>query len=394
MGMLKKAENRMAYGKVGLYGDAGSGKTVTAALLAIGIHRYAKLTKPVAMFDTEPGASFIKPLFDAAGIQFLVYDESRALKDLLAFMDEAEQDCSIAIMDSITHTWRDVQVSFLRKINAGRKERSQKPIAKLEFHHWGPIKEEWGRYTNRFLHSKLHCIVCGRAGSIYEYQENDQGKKELITTGTKMATEKEMGYEPSLLIEMMKRHDVGRIVNVAMVEKDRSMNYNGLEIPLPDKTLKAWRSKPEEMPYPFTRLVKHFETLNIGGEHFGSMQERDSTELFDHDGNDGWTAEQRQRAIWSEEVQGLLLKHLPGQTANEKKQKADLIEQFFNTRSWTKVESTQSDKLRVGYEALKAFMEAKPEPGQSAGDKLDAEQESGLDALVQAIPADALGTQA
>lgn len=365
MGMLKKAENRMAFGKIGLYGDAGSGKTVTAALLAIGLHRYAKLTKPIAMFDTEPGASFIIPLFKAANIEFMVFDESRALVDLMGFMAEAEETCSIALVDSITHVWRDVQESFLKRINKDRAEKRKPPIAKLEFHHWGPIKNEWGKFTDKYLHSRMHAIVCGRAGSIYEYQENDQGKKELITTGTKMATEKEMGYEPSLLIEMIKHRDGGKIVNRALVEKDRSMNYNGAELDFGDKTLKGWRAKPDALPYPFQQLVEHFNVLNIGGEHFGSMRSRDSTELFNGEGEDNWNAEQRQRAVWSEEIQGLLLKYFPGQTALEKQQKSDLIHQFFDTRSWTKVENTASEKLRAGYEQLKGFLETpKPTPEQ------------------------------
>lgn len=347
MTMLKKAENKMAYAKVGLYGMAGSGKTYTAAKVAIGLHQFAGLTKPIGMFDTEPAASFIKPLFDAAGIEFLVYDESRALRDLMAFMDEAEETCSIVIVDSITHVWRDAQESYLAKLNAGRKRENKKPIFSLEFHHWRPIKAAWAAFTDRFLSSKLHVIVCGRAGSIYEYQEKDDGsgKKELITTGTRMATEKELGYEPSLLIEMIADRDDGKLVNAAVVQKDRADKLNGQEIPYPD----------------FYKLKPHFEALNIGGEHHGSMHIRDSQDLYTEAGDDNWSAELRQRTILSEEIQGLLVKHFPGQTANEKKQKADLLEEFFSTRSWTKIENTKSDTLRAGFALLRAFLEAKPD---------------------------------
>ena len=81
MSMLKKATNKMAYAKVGIYGGQGAGKSRTAAEIAIGLYKHAKLTKPVAMFDTEPGASFLIPLFERAGIEFMVYDESRAFSD-------------------------------------------------------------------------------------------------------------------------------------------------------------------------------------------------------------------------------------------------------------------------------------------------------------------------
>ena len=164
--MLKKPINRQAFAKVGIYGDAGSGKTYTAALIAIGLHKFAKCGKPVGMFDTEPAASYIIPLFEKAGVEFLVYDESRALRDLMAFMDESEETCSVVIVDSITHVWRDAQDSFLKNLNSKRKQRGQGPIYSLEFHHWKPIKAAWAAFTDRFLSSKIHCIVCGRAGSI------------------------------------------------------------------------------------------------------------------------------------------------------------------------------------------------------------------------------------
>jgi len=353
MSMMKPASNKMAFAKVGLYGTAGSGKTYTAAKIAIGLHQFAGCTKPVGMFDTEPAASYVMPLFKAAGIEFMVYDESRALKDLMSFMDEAEKECSIVILDSITHVWRDTQESYLAKINDGLQKRGKKPIYKLEFHHWGPIKAAWAEFTDRFLSSRLHAIVCGRAGSIYEYQTNEEnGKKELITSGTRMATEKEMGYEPSLLIELLPLREDGKIVNTAFVQKDRTDTLNGQEIPYPD----------------FDKLKPHFAFLNIGGEHHGSMNTRDSKELFDEEGSDSWSAEQRSRKIVSEEIEELLKKHFPQQTAEHKQKRMDLIESAFQTRSWTKVsESTPSEKMREGLSYLRTALE---------GPQIDAQDEA------------------
>jgi len=343
MSMLRKATNRMAYAKVGLYGTAGSGKTYTAAKIAVGLHQFSKATKPVGFFDTEPAASYVIPLFDAAGIPLMVYDESRALADLMRFMDEAEQECSIVILDSITHVWRDAQASYLKKINEGLKRKNKRPITKLEFHHWGPIKAAWADFTDRFLSSKLHVIVCGRAGSIYEYQTNEEtGKKELITSGTRMAVEKELGYEPSLLIELDPVREDGKIINRAYVQKDRTATLNGNEIDAPD----------------FEKLKSHFEFLNIGGAHFDSLDKRDSKELFHEDGSDSWTFEQRQRQIWCEEVQALLVQAHPGMTAEDKKAKAALLKAIFDTGSWTKVENMDSAKIKAGFEELKSLLES------------------------------------
>lgn len=356
MSMLEQAKQQsVAYGKVGIYGDAGSGKTFTASCLAIGLHKFAKCDKPIAFFDTEPGATFVRPLFKAAGIEFMVYDRSRALKDLMKFMDEVEQHCSVLIIDSITHIWRDAQDSYLAKVNEDRKKSRKFPLTSLEFHHWKPIKAVWSTFTDRFLSSKVHVIVCGRAGSLYEYQLNETtGKKELITTGTRMATEKELGYEPPLLIEMIKSRENGGIVNKALVEKDRSNFLNGEEIAFEPHT----GVKLDKIYNVFEKFKPHFESLSLGEEHFGSMNVRDSKDLYTETGEDNWSFELRQRTIWCEEIQALLLKYYPSQTAEHKKAKSEMVERFFGTGSWTKVESLNSETLKKSFLEMKAFFEA------------------------------------
>jgi hypothetical protein len=352
--MLKKAKNETAFAKVGIYGDAGSGKTFTASCMAIGLHKFAKCTKPIGFFDTEPALSYVLPLFEAAGIEVLCFDSSRALSDLMKFMDEAEQLCSIVIIDSITHVWRDVQKSYIEKVNEVKKRKRLPLLEKLEFQHWGTIKDVWSKFTDRFLSSKVHVILCGRLSSIYEYQTADNGKKELITSGTKMATEKELGYEPSLLIEMIKHRENGRITNRALIEKDRFNYLNGLEIDFPSHT----GVNIKHIYGVFEKLKVHFTHLNLGGTHFDSMNARDSKDLYPDIEEGDWPSEQRQRAIWTEEIQGLLVSKYPGQTAAEKQMKSDLIESVFGTRSWTKVETTHSEKLKEGYKVLKEIFDA------------------------------------
>lgn len=343
MKLLKPAANRMAYAKVGFYGSAGSGKTRTATEVAIGLHKAIGSTKPIAAFDTEPAFGFVLPFFEKAGIELLVADESRALKDLMDFMDEAEKHCDIAIIDSITHVWRDAQDSYLNRVNESRRRNGRKALAALEFQHWRPIKAAWAEFTDRFLSSKMHVIVCGRAGTIYEYQDKDDGtgKKELISTGTRMATEKELGYEPSLLVEMVTDREQGRTINVAVVQKDRSDTINGKELRMP--TYKSFES--------------HFKALNIGGQHFDSMDKRDSQSMFPDADESGWDNESRQRTIYAEEIAELLKKHHPSQSVDDKQKRMDLCEMIFDTRSWTAIESMHSTVLKSGLDALREKLE-------------------------------------
>lgn len=348
MALLKPATNKMAFAKVGLYGTAGAGKTRTATEIALGLHKAIGSKKPIAAFDTEPAFSFVLPLFNKSGVELLIADESRALADLMTFMDEAEKACDIAIIDSITHVWRDAQESFLTRLNESRKKQNKRPLLALEFQHWRPIKAAWAEFTDRFLSSKLHVIVCGRAGNVYEYQDKDDGsgKKELISTGTRMATEKELGYEPSLLIEMIADRQDGRIINTAVIQKDRSDKLNGKEIQMPS----------------YGKLKPHFDALNIGGQHFDSMDQRDSQAMFKDAEEGGWDNESRQRTIWSEEIIELMKKHYPGQTADEKQKKAELLERFFETRSWTKVENLNSEVLKAKFHEMRETLEPEQVP--------------------------------
>lgn len=360
MKLLKPAVNKMAYAKAGIYGSAGSGKTRTATEIAIGLHKAIGSKKPIAAFDTEPAFSFVLPIFQKAGIELLVADESRALIDLMQFMDEAEKHCDIAIIDSITHVWRDAQDSYLNRLNDSRKRYGKKPIAALEFQHWRPIKAAWAEFTDRFLSSKMHVIVCGRAGTIYEYQDKDDGsgKKELISTGTRMATEKELGYEPSLLIEMVIDRQDGRAENVAIVQKDRSDTINGRELRMPT----------------FKSFLPHFEALNIGGQHFDSMDAKDSQAMFPDANESGWDMEARRRTILCEEIAELMKKHHPAQSVDDKQARADLLEAHFDTRSWTKVESMSSEVLKLGLEAMRDRLEPPPVDPAPAPDAAPVEQ--------------------
>lgn len=341
MSMLKKATNKMAYAKVGIYGDQGSGKSRTAAEIAIGLVKRQKLEKPIGIFDTEPGWGWLLPIIEKAGLPTpYLNDESRAFKDLMAWIDEAKKECSVLIVDSVTHLWRDLQESCLARLNETRKQYNKRPYASLEFQHWGPIKRQWAEFTDEYLTSKVHFIICGRAGSIYEYQDKDDGsgKKELITVGTKMATEKEMGYEPSLLLEMFKDLDDGRIINTALVQKDRADKLNGKLITFPN----------------FEKLRPHFDMLATNGEHFTSMRQRDSREVFEDVAEGNFDSDLKRKEVALDQIKEELCRHCGyGQEKETKSNKAATLEKItawrdIATRSWTEIESFRlPDVLKV-----------------------------------------------
>lgn len=334
MNLLEKAENKMAFGKVGILGFQGSGKSYTAALIAIGIGKMTK-TNQVAFFDTETGSDFLLPIFNEAGVETLVA-KKRAFTDLLSVIKECEDgSIPILIIDSITHVWRDLCQSYDKKL---------KRRGRLQFQDWAMVKGEWQLYTDAFVNSPVHIIVCGRAGYEYDYDYNEDGSKDLVKTGTKMKVENEFGFEPSLVIEMERLSE-----NRAEVEAIRGDKKKKTEFKpkvgskwihrahvLKDRTDKI---NGESFDYPtFDNFLPHFKCLNLGGEHFAIDTESDSTGRFDNQGRTDWHKEQKEKSILRDEIQNYLVELWPSSTKDDKNAKADMIELLFGRRSWTYVE--------------------------------------------------------
>ena len=332
-GMFKEAVNQQAFLKVGIMGFAASGKTFSASLIARGIVERLKSKKPVFFLDTETGSDFMKPKFKQWGIPLHV-SNSNAFIDLIAGVKEAEENASVLIIDSISHFWKEVQDAYKKAHGRNR----------LLFQDWGPIKDQWGRFTNLYLNSKVHIIMCGRAGYEYDFFEDESGAKQLAKTGTKMKAETDMGYEPSLLLEMVRERidnedksvEAKLSRHVCYVLKDRTDLIDGKKFVNPT----------------FKDFEPVFDCLNIGGDHVGVVTNKNSTELFDKNSDKNWYEEKRRREVLIEELQGELIAAYPGQSSEEKRIKVELIFETFGTRSWIALSDFKSDKLKEGLKEL------------------------------------------
>jgi len=354
MKLLQKASNTMAYFKAGFLGFPGSGKTYTATLLAIGICKTLN-NNTVAFFDTETGSDFLLPKLKQEGIEVFQW-KGRAFSDLISVIKEAEEaKVGVLIIDSITHVWRDLCDSYDKKLN--RRGR-------LQFQDWAAIKGEWKTYTDLFVNSKLHIIVCGRAGYEYDYDFNEDGTKDLVKTDIKMKVETEFGFEPSLVVlmertneskegikehmgktdrkskeakQMHKPESGSRWIHRAYVLKDRTDTING-----------------QQFDYPkFDDFLPHFHALNIGGQHLGVDTARTSEDRFDKEGRPQWKADKDRATIALEEIKAEIDKFFPGSTALEKKAKIALAEKVFGTASGTKIEGMSYLILEQGLKRIR-----------------------------------------
>jgi len=346
--LFKPAEITSAYLKQGIFGFAGSGKTKTATIIAIGLIQEMRKRgiedKPVFFLDTETGSDWVKPDFDRAGIDLYVA-KTRAFADLLLAVPEAEAHGSLLLVDSVSHFWKELCDSYQRR----RMQQLKATTYRLQFQDWGYLKGEWGKFTDLFINSRLHMILCGRAGYEYDYFEDDDGKKQLEKTGIKMKAEGEMGYEPSLLLHM-ERHQkiegggVAESWRTATVLKDRSTMLDGKEFRNPT----------------FDNFLPHIALLNLGGRHLGVDTSRTSEHLVPDGAPKDRTS--TQRAIVVDEIADLLLRHdASGTSVAAQKKRSDLMQRHFGTVSKTKIEDSMSIfDLRAGYNSLHQDLEGGP----------------------------------
>jgi hypothetical protein len=334
MSLLKPSNNSTAFAKIGIYGQAGSGKTTTASLLAIGLTKLVKGTK-VAFLDTEKGSDFVEVRFKKENIRLDVL-KSRSFKDACGVIREAEKEgYSALIIDSVSHLWLEIQTSYLNRL--GRK--------RLQIQDWGALKTEWQQLTDLYVNSKVHIIMNGRAGAEYETEENSEtGKKEMVKVGTKMRAESSLQYEPDLLVEMLsiRKSEISGdkeskgFVNRAVVLKDRSDTINGKEFDVPT----------------FEHFKPFVNFLNIGGTHIGVDTTRNSEDLFE-DNDRSYIQKQKRKDIALEELQSVLIKAgLDGTSTDAKKKRVELMEKVFGTHSKTAIEGMSPEALELGLKKI------------------------------------------
>ena len=347
MGLFKPAENTMAYLKMGVMGEAGSGKTHTGTLVAVGLVKYlrdrgiAGSDRPAMMLDTENGSSWIKPIFDDAGIPLMVA-KTRAFQDLVPAVREAQATASVLLIDSITHFWEELKSSYLAKKSA-RFNR----VVDLEFQDWAWIKGQWSTFSDAFVTSPLHIVMSGRLGWEYEHTKDERGKKQIEKSAVKMQAEKGLGYEPNILVWMERDMDLQSkaVSRTATVLKDRSRRLDGKEFPNPT----------------FATFLPHIEFMALGGKHEASDTSRTSTDIMPDDDIGRSDIKGIRRQIVLDEIEALMVEHYPSQSAADKMAKAALLVKHFGTKSWTEVEKLMpAVDLQANYDAMHRALTGKP----------------------------------
>jgi len=326
------AENHFI--KMSIGGFAGSGKTRTASEFAAGIYKDLGLTGPILILDNELSARFLKPFFNAQGIDVITKDTD-TLGDVLTSFDFLEKkEVALVFIDSLTKMW----YKFIRDYRANHSNR------KMTLNDWGVVIPEWqDKFSDRLVKVKGNIVFTGRGGYEYDLEEVEEGgrtKKQFVRSGVKMKMQGETAFETDINIwmeakEEMENGSVTKQWREAFIMKDRSTTIDGKTFVNP--TYKD-----------FKPVIDFLRTVPIGSLA-GATDTRNLAP------SDLYPEKRIEREQALESIQASFDQLGISTGAADKKLKIDLWEMVFKTNSKSKVENMHLDRLKASADLLSEY---------------------------------------
>lgn len=251
---FNKADPR-PYINMSFRGEAGSGKSQTAAIVAAGIFKNLYKGKGgIVLVDTENSAKYLRPaLVDLGGFRwtepgdpdnqvFLLGPDPETgamptLADVCAAMEwmHEERIANMMLIDSLTTIHREFATHY-RQTELNGKD--------IRFQDYPKFKERWREEFSFRVTTLRGChFWTGRLGSKYDIVKDDDSKKdsvEFVKIGNKMAGDTETEYEADITMEMRSHEETGRhnkrgkdlpakVWRSAVILKSRFAKYDGMQ---------------------------------------------------------------------------------------------------------------------------------------------------------------------
>lgn len=342
--------------KVGIYGPQGSGKTVTAALLAAALSVQFYRKAPIYVVDPDLAWQFPKRrIFGVEGVE-VFQKPFRSFAQMKDSLTEAEKlGCCCWIVDPLTLIWNELLDTF-------RGSRSFIPIDS-----WGQIRQLWNAYIQLFLNSGMNCFALGRLGNEFEEQQEQQTNGEIKTKLVKVGTKfkagggESFGYEPHLLLEMslerkpktvrgQEREAEGRMVHRADILKDRTWVLNGSVLRFTGKSsyerggyAQVWKS-----------IKPHFEEVQATMARVQILP-GSSESLLNQSGDSEFYQRRQRREAAGREVTELLDQLLGGTGKEDKHIRREVTRSIFGVLSKETAAEMPLEKVERGLRILQAF---------------------------------------
>jgi hypothetical protein len=196
-----KASRSKIYLKLALQGVSGSGKTMSAILLAKGLSENGK----IAFIDTENGSGSLysdRYEYDVDEIQ-PPFEPAKFSK---SFQEALSLGYDVIILDSFSHVWEGVL--------AIKSDLDAKPKAN-SFTNWNEAGRQFKAVLDTILQSPVHVICCMRRKMDHALDKSDDGKLTVRKLGMAPIMRDNIEYEFSTIFEIDSNH-------LAYSDKDRT----------------------------------------------------------------------------------------------------------------------------------------------------------------------------
>ena len=336
--------------KVGFFGEQGTGKTTTAALLSAALSKEIHDAAPVYVTDPEKGWQFVDQIIFQSERVKLVQRTTPTFKAMLQDMREAERmGCVWAV------ELAKIYIELVRTVQAKCGDR------------WGmELSTMWTDFANEFLNSKVHCLALSRVADLTEEVLNDQGRLQRIkiAEGMKAGGQRNnFAYEPHLVLRMtlekkprrrngQEVEGEGRMVHRADVLKDRTWSLNGKVIRWSDKT----GYKPGGYAQVWTALLPHFRAVQQAGNPHIDVEASSASLIEPSGSSEFWERKHRQEAKLAE-VQASFDLLWGGQGAAEKRIRLLVAERVFGVRSREAREQLELEQVEAGLKVMQRIEE-------------------------------------
>ena len=212
---LRKSERKQAKIKLALQGSAGSGKSLSALLLAQGLTNN-NLDK-VAVIDTENGSADIYS--HVGNYNVLILQPPFTPEKLIEAIEVCEKaEMEVIILDSISQVWEEL-LDYHSKLPGN------------SFANWSKVTPRQKAFINKILQADAHVIATMRSKQDYVLQQKD-GKYMPEKVGLKAVQRDDVSYEFTIVFDIDIKH-------FSLASKDRT----GLFIDKPEFVINASTGK-------------------------------------------------------------------------------------------------------------------------------------------------------